>query len=390
MYRGMLKKSASFFHASFSPSTYRDGYAVVLHSLRPCWTSFLSTLQAGSPVAPVYRLSKSSRVNVVVPQPARGRIIIGQFCLFMVIGLQTGCITINLIEPSGPVQEVRLSGTGEGKVLVLDLSGVISAQDKEGFIPHPNMVALFKEELTRAAKDDKVKALVLRINSPGGTVTASDILYHELREFKLKKKVPVIASMMDVAASGGYYLAMAADSIWVHPSTVTGSIGVIMLTVNARGLLEKVGLEANAITSGPRKDMGSPFRVMTVEERAIFQSVIDSFYHQFLAVVQEGRPHLSSDQIKKLADGRIYSGGQAKEAGLIDEIGYLEDAIAMAKKKAGLTEAQVVTYGHRGEYQNNIYSRLFGASAGMVSFTNLDLLSMVRGGTPQFMYLWMP
>ncbi|HWI68775.1 MAG TPA: signal peptide peptidase SppA, partial [Nitrospiraceae bacterium] len=270
------------------------------------------------------------------------------------------------------------------------LSGVISAQDKEGIIPQPNMLATFKEELTRASKDDKIKAVVVRINSPGGTVTASDILYHELREFKAKKKVPVIASMMDVAASGGYYLAMATDNIFVHPSTVTGSIGVIMLTVNARGLLEKVGVEASAITSGPRKDMGSPFRVMTAEERGIFQSVIDSFYQRFLAVVQEGRPNLSAEQVKKLADGRIYSGDQAKAAGLIDEIGYLDDAIQLAKKKAGLTEARIVTYGRRGEYQNNIYSRLFGTSSGITGLANLDLLSMVRGGTPQFMYLWMP
>jgi protease-4 len=315
---------------------------------------------------------------------------LGRFSLLALISLQVGCITVNLIEPSGPVQEVQLSGTGDGKVLLLDLSGVISGQDKDGIIPQPNMLAQFREELTRASKDDKVKAVVIRINSPGGTVTASDILYHELRDFKTKKKVPVIASMMDVAASGGYYLAMASDSILVHPSTVTGSIGVIMLTVNARGLLEKVGVEASAITSGPRKDMGSPFRTMTAEERGIFQCVIDSFYNRFLAVVQEGRPNLSSDQIKKLADGRIYSGDQAKAAGLIDEIGYLDDAIEMAKKKAGLTEARVVTYGRRGEYQNNIYSRLFGTSSSMAGFANLDLLSMVRGGTPQFMYLWMP
>ena len=129
-----------------------------------------------------------------------------RFCLLAVIGLQAGCVTVNLIEPSGPVKEVQLSGTGDGKVLLLDLSGVISSQDKEGIVPHPNMLATFKEELTRASKDDKIKAVVVRINSPGGTVTASDILYHELREFKTKKKVPVIASMMDVAASGGYYL----------------------------------------------------------------------------------------------------------------------------------------------------------------------------------------
>ena len=106
----------------------------------------------------------------------------GRLCLLAVISLQSGCITVNLIEPSGPVQEVQLSGTGEGKVLLLDLSGVISSQDKDGIIPHPNMLATFKEELTRASKDDKVKAVVVRINSPGGTVTASDILYHELRD----------------------------------------------------------------------------------------------------------------------------------------------------------------------------------------------------------------
>jgi protease IV len=310
--------------------------------------------------------------------------------LLISAAVQYGCVTINLLEPPGPVQEVQLSGSGDGKVLLLDLSGVISSQDKDGLIPQPNVLATFKEELTKASKDEKIKAVVLRINSPGGTVNASDILYHELKTFKANKKIPVIASMMDVAASGGYYLAMATDAILVHPSTVTGSIGVIMLTVNAKGLLEKVGVEANAITSGPRKDMGSPFRTMTAEEKLIFQGVIDSFYDRFLAVVQEGRPHLSADQIKKLADGRIYSGEQAKAAGLVDEVGYLDEAIDLAKKNAGLTEARIVTYRRHGEYQNNIYSRLFGTSSGLSSLASMDLLSIVRGGSPQFMYLWMP
>ncbi|HEV2173607.1 MAG TPA: signal peptide peptidase SppA [Nitrospira sp.] len=310
--------------------------------------------------------------------------------LLISAAVQYGCVTINLLEPPGPVQEVQLSGSGDGKVLLLDLSGVISSQDKDGLIPQPNLLATFKEELTKASKDEKIKAVVLRINSPGGTVNASDILYHELKTFKANKKIPVIASMMDVAASGGYYLAMATDAILVHPSTVTGSIGVIMLTVNAKGLLEKVGLEANAITSGPRKDMGSPFRTMTSEEKLIFQGVIDSFYDRFLAVVQEGRPHLSADQIKKLADGRIYSGEQAKAAGLVDEVGYLDEAIDLAKKNAGLTEARIVTYRRHGEYQNNIYSRLLGTSSGLSSLASMDLLSIVRGGSPQFMYLWMP
>jgi protease-4 len=317
------------------------------------------------------------------------RIVISLVLLITAV-IQHGCVTVNLLEPPGPVQEVQLSGSGDGKVLLLDLSGVISSQDKDGFIPQPNLLATFKEELTKASKDEKIKAVVVRINSPGGTVNASDILYHELKTFKANKKIPVIVSMMDVAASGGYYLAMASDAILVHPSTVTGSIGVIMLTVNAKGLLEKVGVEASAITSGPRKDMGSPFRTMTADEKAIFQGVIDSFYQRFLTVVQEGRPHLSADQIKKLADGRIYSGDQAKAAGLVDEVGYLDDAIELAKKNAALTEARIVTYRRHGEYQNNIYSRLFGTSSGLSSLASLDLLSIVRGGSPQFMYLWMP
>ncbi len=118
--------------------------------------------------------------------------------------------------------------------------------------------------------------------------------------------------------------------------------------------------------------------------------MIDSFYQRFLQIVQEGRPGLSAEHIRKLADGRIYSGDQAKAAGLVDEIGYLDDAIEVAKKKAGLTEARVVTYRRRGEYQNNIYSRLVAPAPRIANLANIDLLSMVRGGTPQFMYLWMP
>jgi protease-4 len=304
--------------------------------------------------------------------------------------LHAGCITINL--PPGPaaLQEYNVSGDGKDKVLLVDLSGVISSESREGFYSYPSLLATIKEELSKAAKDERVKAMVLRINSPGGTVTASDIIYHELKSFKAARNIPIVASIMDVGASGGYYIASAADAVMAHPSSVTGSIGVIMLTVNARGLLEKVGVEANAVTSGPRKDMGSPFRQMLPEERAIFQSVIDSFYERFLHVVREGRPNLSTEQIKKLADGRIYSGQQAKESGLVDEIGYLDEAVDLAKKKAGLTAAKVITYRRPGEYQNNVYSRLMGNGSGVANLANLDLLSLVRGGTPQFMYLWMP
>lgn len=304
--------------------------------------------------------------------------------------LLPGC-TFNfpLFPGPGPLQETQVSGTGKAKVLLMEVSGVISSQDEDGIVPAPNMIARIKEQLSRATQDEAVKAVVLRINTPGGTVTASDIIHHELKTFKATRKVPIIASIMDVGASGGYYIAAAADSVLAHPSSVTGSIGVIMLTMNARGLLEKVGVEATAVISGPRKDMGSPFRTMTTEERAIFQSVIDSFYQRFLTVVQEGRPQLQMEAIKKLADGRIYTGDQAKAAGLVDDIGYLEDAVELAKKRAGLTEARVVTYRRPGEYNNNVYSKML-APGPLAGLGHLDLLSLVRGGAPQFMYMWMP
>lgn len=313
-------------------------------------------------------------------------------CLVMaVIGLMVSGCTFNfpLFPGPGPLQEAQVDGTGKAKVLLIEISGVISSQEKEGFRPAPSMIASVKEQLTRASKDEHIKAIVLRINTPGGTVTASDIIHHELTTFKATRKIPIIASIMDIGTSGGYYIAAAADTVLAHPSSVTGSIGVIMLTVNAKGLLEKIGVEATAVTSGPRKDMGSPFRAMTMEDRAIFQGLIDSFYQRFLTIVQEGRSNLQMEQIKRLADGRIYTGEQAKAAGLVDEIGYLEDAVALAKQKAGLTEARVVTYQRPGEYSNNVYSRLLAPGV-LAGLADLDLTSFVRGGTPQFMYLWMP
>lgn len=304
--------------------------------------------------------------------------------------LTAGCITINLLPQPGPLKEDTLYGTGDSKVLLMELSGTISDVDAEGLVERPNQVAHLKEELTKAGDDPAVKAIVLRINSPGGTVTASDILYHELRTFKERKKIPIIASIMDVGASGGYYIAMAADTVVAHPSSVTGSLGVIMLMLNAQGLMEKIGLEAKAVVSGPRKDMGSPFRAMTDEERTIFQGLIDSFYQRFLGVIKEGRPNLSADTIRKLADGRVYSGEQAKALGLIDHVGYLDDAITVAKQGAGLGEVKVVRYRRAGQYRPNIYASLFPQPASLTPWSQMDLFGILRGGTPQFMYLWMP
>jgi protease-4 len=310
----------------------------------------------------------------------------------------TGCLSQPTLFPSvGPLEETKLAGTGDDKILILELSGLLSSAKPSGFfdrlVDRPSLTTRIKEELTKAEEDEDLKAIVLRINSPGGTVTASDIVYHEIRQFKKKRNIPIIASIMDLGTSGGYYVAVAANKIVVHPSTITGSVGVIMVSLNGQGLLEKIGVEANTIASGPKKSMGSPFRSMTDEEKAVFQNIIDSMYDQFVTVVDDGRPNLDKGEVRRLADGRIYSALQAKQVGLVDEVGYLEDAIQLAKKEAEIEEASVVTYHRAGGYKPNIYSSFASDPAylkGLPSFDPPSLMTLLNGGTPQFMYLWMP
>ncbi|MDR4495410.1 MAG: signal peptide peptidase SppA [Nitrospirales bacterium] len=308
--------------------------------------------------------------------------------------LLPGCVYVDLLSGGGPLQEITLSGKGDAKVLLVDISGMLDTQKETGLLEQPSLPARLKEELEIAQEDDQVKGLILRINTPGGTVTASDILYHEILEFKKSKKIPVVTAMMDIATSGGYYVAMASDRIFAHPSTITGSIGVIMVTANAQGLLEKIGVQPTAIVSGPKKGMGSPFQPLKEEERAIFQSVIDTLYGRFLSVVETGRPNLSKEPIRKLADGRIYTADLAKQEGLIDQIGYLDEAIAWVKEEAGLDTAQVVTYRRgRGRGNANVYSSFDPPTIGPIGLPRIDSGSLLRtlsNGTPNVMYLWMP
>lgn len=318
-----------------------------------------------------------------------------KFCaaLFILPFLLSGCIHIDLFPGGGKFQERTLSGEGDDKVLLLDISGMLTTSRSSNILDEPSLPARIKEELNKAEKDPQVKAVVLRINTPGGTVTASDLVYHELKAFKAKRNVPVIAAIMDLGTSGGYYVAMAADYILVHPSTITGSIGVMMVTMNAQGLFEKVGLETTTIVSGAKKAMGTPLRPMNAEERALFQGVIDQLYERFLTVVEEGRPGMSKEKIRSLADGRIYTAGTAKDQGLVDDIGYLDQAIEIAKQEANLEEAQVISYTRGRGSDQNIYSRFDPPQIGPIGFPALDrnsLFHALGGGTPHMMYMWIP
>jgi len=198
------------------------------------------------------------------------------------------------------------------------------------------------EYLERAQEDSSVKAIVLRVDSPGGSVVASDEIYHELLALKAKK--PVVVSMGEMAASGGYYIACAADKIVANPATLTGSIGVIAMAPNVEELMGKIGVEMVVIKSGALKDQLSPFREMTKEERELWQEIIGEAYEQFVEIVAQGR-EMEVEEVRELADGRVYTGRQAWELGLVDELGNLPEAIDLAAELGGIVgKPRIVEY----------------------------------------------
>jgi protease-4 len=288
---------------------------------------------------------------------------------------------------------VRESPWATKKIALIDVDGVLQNIRPTSLLgaSGENPVSLLAEKLDHAATDKDVRAVVLRINSPGGGVTATDLMYGELRRFRERTGKPVITSMLDVAASGGYYLACGSDKIYALPTTVTGSIGVIMLAPDFSGTMGKIGVRVNVIKSGPMKDMGSMFREMSDEDRAMFQSLIDGMYARFLDVVGRARQDVPRDELRKLADGRVYLGTEAKEKGLVDELGTLHDAIAGAKEAAGLADVKVkvVQYGRPLAYRPNIYAHA-DAPAQQVNLVNVQLPDWLAGPSPQLMYIWAP
>ncbi len=321
--------------------------------------------------------------------------VVGAFCLWLAGGCAPTGFKIMPIPVDRTLKEQELlrdPGWVSDKIALIDVDGVIvNRHSGHMFSEGEHPVSLLLEKFAAAQRDRAVKAVVLRINSPGGSVTASELMHEEITRFKKTGK-PVVAMMMDVAASGGYYIACACNDLIAYPSTVTGSIGVIMQTVDLSGTLAKLGVSTDAITSGPRKGAGSPLRPMSTEDRALFQAVIDEMFQRFVDVVDEGRPDLSRERILELADGRIYTARQAHEAGLVDRIGNLRDAIKRAKELAGLKRARVVTYQRPLSWHPNIYAQAPGMqrNGASINLINLSWPSWLRPGEVQFMYLWSP
>lgn len=310
----------------------------------------------------------------------------------LVLTLFSNCAYINLplIDSAMPLDEQILEGEGKKKILLLDISGTISDKQSDGlgFSDKLSLVTTIKESLKKAEDDKRIAGIILRINSPGGTVTGSDIIYHELIAYKAKTNTPIYACMMDVAASGGYYIAIAADKIYAHPTTITGSIGVIAMKLDLQGLLQKIGVKNETIKSGDKKDIMSFLRPSTPEETAILQEIINSLYHKFVdAIYLQRKDKLTRQQILALADGRIYSAQQALNNKLIDQIGYLDDAIQAMKSDLNLKDAKVISYYRPGAYKNNIYSETPPLQPSVISINGAGLEAFEG---LHFMYLWNP
>jgi protease IV len=303
-----------------------------------------------------------------------------------------GCsprISLDLLGEDKLKEVVLMPSPARDKVVMIDIDGTISAALETGFLSREkSVVARVFERLERAAADPTVRAVILRLDTPGGEVTASDIIYHEILRFKERTGRPVIGLMMSVAASGGYYIASACDFIIAHPSTLTGSIGVISVFPSVEALMTKVGVKVAVIKSGPAKDSGSPFRDMTEDDRKLFQGIIDEYYEGFLAVVARGRKgKVKEADLRTIADGRVYTAPQALKLGLIDGLGYFEDAFGKARDLAGIERASLVAYTYFPKTKTNIYA----SQLGDFSPTDAKVLEAIAGALKTgFYYLWLP
>ncbi len=301
-----------------------------------------------------------------------------------------GCVTIHgLGAGPEPLTETVVYGVAGPKVALIEIDDVITEHERRGALGlgrRESTTAMVQEQLDHARQAD-VAGLLVRINSPGGGVTASDVVYNEIKRFKDEYEVPVVAQMMGVAASGGYYVAMAADYVIAHPTTVTGSIGVIAGGLNFSGLMSQYGVEDQTITAGDMKDAGSPLRPMTPAERAYLQAVVDDMHGRFREVVQAGRPGLEKDQVWALSDGRIFTAKDAQEKGLVDAVGYMSDTVEELQRRIQAPDIRVVSYHREREWRANLYSAS-AAPAPQPRATLAERLGLDRG--PAFLYLWMP
>ncbi|MBI4248100.1 MAG: signal peptide peptidase SppA [Elusimicrobia bacterium] len=278
------------------------------------------------------------------PGPAPDRRLFQRLTVLSMVALFAGSLAVAVIglrqktEPAASMDASKLLLSRRPNLIgVVSLRGPIYDSDESRMFGAPRIEAWVRR-FKRLIEKENVKAIVIEINSPGGSVGAVQEIFSQVKKMRSKTEKPIIAYVGDVAASGGYYVASACDKIVVHPGSLTGSIGVIFSVSNFTELMKKVGVQMTPIKSGKHKDIGSPTRNMTDEERKLLQELIDDAYGQFLSAVSEGR-NMPLEQLRPLADGRIFTGAQARKLGLVDVLGDSEDALNLAAELAGIPES---------------------------------------------------
>lgn len=313
-------------------------------------------------------------------------------------------VTIDLASRPDELRETRViadegSSRRSPKVVVIDVEGMLSHAPSGGIIAgRANSVDDLAARLDKAEHDWRVKAVVLRINSPGGTVAASETMYHEIAGFRERSGKPVVVSMGEVAASGGYYISLAGDRVIAQETSVTGSVGVIFQTINFSKGMAMIGIEGRALTSGRNKDLANPLAPIRDEQYAVLQRLVDDFYASFRGLVLSRRPGLGSadtGEIEKATDGRVFTGKQALEIGLVDALGGLRDAYAAAKQLAGIERAQLVKYHGAGDKPLSAYASAAVPDTGARASASVAPGSAnveLSGDTARsrFLYLWDP
>lgn len=313
------------------------------------------------------------------------------FILCLSLFLFTGCapkVKIFGSQATDPLEEVVVEGKKGDKLALVYLKGFLASQPKQGtFRSTPSQVQELVSALQLAEADEDVKGVVVAIDSPGGTTTASDVLYHEIMNFKQRSGKKVIVTMFDVAASGGYYAALPADWIVAHPTTITGSVGVIFLRPKLHSLFDKIGVDVEVSKSGRDKDMGSPFRPTTDEEIELFDGIIADMAGRFHALVAQHRS-IDAEAMETVKTARVFTAKQALDIGLVDQIGYIQDAFAKARELCGMDEESMVVTYRRDIYPNdNPYNTMSAAGSGKLDLLGVDA-SFVMPPKAGFYYVW--
>jgi protease-4 len=279
------------------------------------------------------------------------------------------------------------AGQSLPRVALLDVDGLLLNTDMVGLGSNgENPVSLFRQRLDAVAADPQVVAVVLRINSPGGGVTATDIMWHDLRSFKRQTQLPVLACVLDAGAGGAYYLATAADEIVVHPTSVVGGIGVILNLYNLQDTMAQFNIAAEPIKAGKRIDLGSPVAALDDEGRKLLQSMADSFQQRFRRIVLEARKKVDANDASNF-DGRVFTAQDALQRGLVDHIGYLNDAIDEAAEVAGCQKVNVAFYHRPSDRAQSLYASTPNVPL-QGSLLPLSLPGLDRSRMPTFLYLW--